>query len=199
MNDHSEAQTVAGVIRGRRSLRAFAPDPPADPELAALFEAARWAPSSGNGQPWRFVLARRGAPGFGALADCVTPGNIWAADAPVLALAVARTVHLHPDKPPRPNRLGLLELGLALGNLLVQAAAMGIVAHPLAGFNPQLAGKAARIPDDHEVATLVAIGFPGDPARLAPEVRAKDERARERLPLGEIVFEGRWGEASEIG
>lgn len=116
----------------------------------------------------------------------------------MLVLAAAQLAHVHPVKPPKRNRLALLELGLALGNLLTQATAMGLTAHPMAGFDPTAAGEALDVADGYEVAVLLAIGYPGDPDDLDPEVRAKDQRPRERRPLGETVFDGSWGEPAQF-
>ncbi len=193
MTDAPDLDTLIPALAARRSLRAFAPDPLDDAVLGRLFEAARWAPSGGNGQPWRFVLARAGTPAFDALAATLRSGNAWAREAPVLVLAAVKTVHDAPGKPERPNRRALLDLGLALQNLLLQATEEGLIGHPMAGFDAADAAAVVGLPEKHEPAVLVALGKPGDPAVLAPEVRAKDERPRTRLPLAEIVFEGAVG------
>ena len=189
MTDAPDLDALIPALAARRSLRAFAPDPLDDAVLRRLFEAARWAPSSGNGQPWRFVLTRSGTPAFDALAGTLRSGNAWAREAPVLLLAVVKTVHDAPGKPERPNRRALLDLGLALQNLLLQATEEGLTGHPMAGFDAVDAAAAVGLPDKHEAVVLVALGRPGEPAALAPEVRAKDERPRTRLPLASIVFE----------
>jgi nitroreductase len=193
MTDAPDLDALIPALAARRSLRAFAPDALDDATLRRLFEAARWAPSSGNGQPWRFVLTRAGTPAFDALAATLRAGNAWAREAPVLLAAAVKTVHDAPGKPERTNRRALLDLGLALQNLLLQAAEEGLIGHPMAGFDAVDAADVVGLPDKHEVVVLVALGRPGDPAALAPEVRAKDERPRTRLPLAAIVFEGAMG------
>lgn len=185
-------------VADRRSHRAFAERPLPDAVLASLFEAARWAPSSNNLQPWRFVLARAGTPAFERLAGALRPGNAWAKRAPVLVLGAARTMLIHPRKPPRPNPRPLLELGLALGNLLAQATALGVATHPMGGFDVDAAGEAMGVEDGFRVGIVVALGWPGDPQDLDPELRAKELRPRERRPLREIVYEGRWGEEARF-
>lgn len=180
----------------RRSLRAFDPSPPPEGLLGRALNAARWAPSAGNGQPWRFVVARSGGALFGKLAATLTPGNTWAGRAPYLVLVAAKTVMEHPDKPPKPNQLALLEVGLALGNLLVQATADGLLAHAFDGFDAATAGEAAGVPDGYRVVVMVAVGRPGDPSTLDERTRAKDERPRRRLPLRDVVFEEGWGAPS---
>lgn len=195
MNETPVVPALLRAIADRRSLRAFADRPIPDERLAVLFEAARWAPSSGNGQPWRFVVTRRGGEAFERLADTLRPGNaVWAPRAPVLLAAAVKTVRDDPGKPVRPNRRALFELGLALENLLLQAAHDGLLAHPMAGFDADAASDALGTPGEHQLVALVALGYPGDPGSLAPEARAKDERPRGRLPLSAFVFEDRWGE-----
>lgn len=194
MNGGPEAPPLVRAIADRRSVRAFADRPVPDERLAILFEAARWAPSGGNGQPWRFVVTRRGGAAFDRLAATLRPGNAaWAPRAPVLLAAAVKTVRDDPGKPVRANRRALLDLGLALENLLLQAAHDGLVAHPMAGFDAEAASAALGVPENHELGVLVALGYPGDPAALAPEVRAKDERPRRRQALGAFVFEDRFG------
>lgn len=180
------------VVRDRRSRVAFAPEAlPADVERR-LFEAARWAPSGGNGQPWRFVVTRRGTPGFDALAASLRPGNAWATAAPLLVLALVRTVHVHPEKPPKRNRHALLDLGLAIGNLVAQATADGVAAHAMGGFDREVAAEATGVRAPWDVGVLLALGWPGDPAALPDDVAAKEAGPRVRLPLDAIVVEDRF-------
>ena len=195
MND-GDTPPVPPLVRAigtRRSLRAFAPDPVPSETLAVSFEAARWAPSSGNGQPWRFVVTRRGTPAFEAVAATLRSGNAWAREAPVLMLVAAKTVHDSPGKPVRENRRALLDLGLALENLLLQASQDGLIAHPMAGFDADAAAAATGVDGPYTVAVLLALGYPGDPETLDPKVRARDARPRTRLPQSAFVFEDRWG------
>ncbi len=184
------------TIASRRSLRAFSDRPVSDEQLRRLFEAARWAPSSGNGQPWRFVVTRRGSEAHQRLAVTLRSGNAWATRAPVLILAAVKTVHDSPGKPVRANRRALLDLGLGLQNLLLQAAAEGLIGHPMAGFDEEEAGRAAGVEGDHRVGVLLALGHPGDPSTLDPKVRAKDERERRRVPQEAFVFLDAWGVAA---
>jgi nitroreductase len=191
--DEPPVPPLLRAIGARRSLRAFAPDRVPSETLSALFEAARWAPSSGNGQPWRFVVTRRGTPAFEALVATLRSGNAWAREAPVLMLVAAKTVHDSPGKPVRENRRALLDLGLALENVLLQASHDGLIGHPMAGFDAEAAAAAAGVDGPYTVAVLLALGFPGDPETLDPKVRAKDARPRTRLPQSAFVFEDRWG------
>ncbi|MBW7916567.1 MAG: nitroreductase family protein [Trueperaceae bacterium] len=183
---------VLAAITERRAWRALADTPVPVPLLVRALEAARWAPSAGNGQPWRFVVAVRGTGPFERLAATLTPGNAWAKAARYLIVVAVRTWHEHPTKPPKPNRLALLEAGLALGNLVTQATQDGLVAHPFDGFDNAGARAAVGVPEGFEVTVMVAIGIRGDPALLDERTRAKDARPRERLPLSEVAFFDEW-------
>lgn len=199
MNDAPDVPNVAAspplleAIASRRSLRAFSDRPVSDDLLRILFEAVRWAPSSGNGQPWRFVVTRKGSEAHQRLAAALRSGNAWATRAPVLMVAAVKTVHDSPGKPVRTNRRALLDLGLGLENLLLQAAAEGLIGHPMAGFDADAAGRTVGIEGDHQVAVMVALGHPGDPATLDDTTRAKDQRDRRRERQDAFVFLDAWG------
>lgn len=183
---------VLEPIRRRRSTRHFDPERPVPREhLLAMLEAARWAPSSRNAQPWRFVVcdAQDDPAALERARACLNPGNAWARSAPVLILAVAR---LHHDDG-RPNAYAWHDVGLATAHLMLQAVALGLAVHPLAGFDRARAREAFVIPDGYEPVTMVAVGYPGDPARVPPEWAEREAAPRTRLPLGAIAFAGTWG------
>ena len=177
------------LLARRWSTRAFA-DRSVDREtLASLFEAARWAPSSGNRQPWSFLVAtKENSAEFDRLASVLVPGNAWARKAPVLALSVV-TVD-HSDKP---NRHAYHDLGLATENLVIQAVSMGLAVHMMAGFNVDMAREAFEIPARHDPVTMIAIGYPGDLGSLPEDLRQKDIAPRQRKPIREFVFSGKFG------
>jgi nitroreductase len=181
---------IETLLARRWSTRSFL-DRPVEPEaLRRLFEAARWAPSSGNGQPWSFLVARREHPAeFEKIAATLSPGNAWARRAAVLAISVAAL-----DRAPgRPNRHALHDVGLASENLALQGAAMGLAVHMMAGFDPDKARATFEIPERYEPLTAFAIGYPGDPHSLPEDLRAKDLAPRQRRPIREWVFEGKFG------
>ncbi len=180
------------ALRNRRSLRNFGPRPVDADVLTRVFEAARWAPSGGNGQPWRFILTRQGTPAFEALAATLKSGNAWAHDAAILVLAVVRSVHVHPEKPPRPNRDARLDLGLALGQAFVQASAEGLVTHAMGGFDVEAAARAMHVTPPYEVGVVFAMGYPADPDVLDAERREQDAKPRTRIPLDAILLEDRF-------
>jgi len=185
---------ILDLLANRWSTRAFADRPVDAKTLASLFEAARWAPSSGNGQPWSFLVATSdNAVEHERMAGVLVPGNAWARKAPVLALSVATV--LRDDKP---NRHAYHDLGLATENLVVQAHSMGLAVHMMAGFHVDMAREAFEIPARHDPVTMIAIGYPGDPHSLAEDLRKKDLAPRQRKPIGEFVFSGKFGQAAGL-
>ncbi|MCU0266996.1 MAG: nitroreductase family protein [Actinomycetia bacterium] len=153
------------LLAARRSPRAFDPEPLTDRQVAALLEAARWAPSAMNAQPWQFVVGRHGDPAHKALFDALAHGNqVWAASAPLLVLALARTTSA--DGSPRPT--APYELGLAVAQLVLQAQADGLVAHQMGGFDAGLAAADLGVPAGWEPLVVVAVGRPGD-VRALPD------------------------------
>lgn len=162
--------------------------------LTSLFEAARWAPSSGNGQPWSYIVASKENPaGHERMASVLTPGNVWAHKAPVLAISIAS---LH--RADKPNRTAHHDLGLANENLVIQAVSMGLAVHMMAGFHADMAREVFDIPANHEPVAMLAIGYPGDPELLPEDLRAKDLAPRQRKPIREFVFSGKFGQAAGL-
>lgn len=183
---------VHDLIRERHSPRAFSSRAVEPKHLLSLFEAARWAPSSGNEQPWSFVVATHDdATGHAALVSVLTETNQrWAAAAPVLGLSVARLAR----RSGKPNRYAFHDTGLALENLLLQAFALGLVAHPMGGFDHAAARERFAIPPTHEPVAAIAIGYPGDPNNLPEDLRARERLPRVREPLTGFVFGVTWGQ-----
>lgn len=161
--------------------------------LRTLFEAARWAPSSNNEQPWRFIVAtkRDHEAEWRRLFDCLTEGNrIWVIRAPVLILSIASINFEDDDKP---NRHAFHDTGLAVENLVLQATAQGLVAHQMAGFDVEKARADLHIPSGYEPVAMIAVGYPGDPAILPERLRERELRPRSRRPIREWTFFGQWG------
>jgi nitroreductase len=188
---------ILDVIRRRWSPRAFdASRDVARADLLRLFEAARWAPSSMNEQPWRFVVAERhGTPeAFAALHGALTGRNpTWAGSAPVLALVAVRKTFEALDVT---NESAWYDAGQAVALLVVQATAMDLSVRQMEGFDRARARTALAIPAPFEPAVAMAIGYAGDPASLPIEKHREAERKpRSRKALGDIVFEGSWGTA----
>ena len=188
---------VHDLIVRRWSPYGFDGRPVAREDVCALFEAARWAASSFNEQPWRYIVAvREDAAEFERLLSCLMEGNrSWAGSAPVLALGAARLNFTRNDAP---NAVALHDLGLASGNLSVEATARGLHVHQMRGILPDLAREVYGVPAGFEVVTALAIGYAAPPEELAPPLRERDLAPRSRRPLGESVFSGAWGEAAGV-
>ena len=193
MTDHP----IHDLLLERWSPRAFADRPVDDNVLLSLFEAARWAPSSFNEQPWVFFLARRHEfEDFKQALSCLVPDNqVWAEDAPVLVLTAIRTNHEKNDKP---NRVALHDLGLAVGNLLVEATSRGLAVHQMGGVDLAAVRREYKLPDHYAPQTAIAIGYPGAPNALHGKLRASELEQRKRRPLREFVFSTEFGAPARI-
>jgi nitroreductase len=171
----------------RWSPRAMSGEPLSEEELLTLFEAARWAPSTYNEQEWRFLYARRDTPRWPQFFDLLMePNQVWCKRAAVLVVVLARKVFTHNGKP---NPVYLFDAGSAWENLALQAASMGLVAHGMAGFDFDKARTSLRVPDHFAVAAMIALGRPGNPADLPPELREREVPSIRR-PVRESIHEG---------
>ena len=166
-------------------------------DLRSLFEAARWAASSYNEQPWNYMVATREDPReFGRLLSClVEPNQAWAKAAPVLVLGV---VSLQFARNKQDNRAAVHDLGLAAGNLVMEATARGLSVHQMIGLLPDKAREIYQIPEYFEAWTAMAIGYKADPARLPEALKERDLAPRQRKPLREFVFAGQWKQPSPL-
>ena len=182
---------IHDLLARRWSPRAFAEQPVESDKLASLFEAARWAPSSSNEQPWRFVVATKDdQAAYDRLLACLLEGNRkWAFRAPVLLVSVAR---MQFEDDGKPNRHAFHDTGMALENLLLQVTALGLVAHPMAGFNVEQARADLKIPAGFEPVAMVAVGYPGEPALLPDYLQQREATPRERTPVSGFVYAGSW-------
>jgi nitroreductase len=185
------------LLAQRWSPYAFSDRPVADADVRSLLEAARWAASSYNEQPWSYILATKADPeAFARLLSCLVEGNqIWAKAAPVLALGCARLTFVLNDKP---NAAALHDLGLASASLTLEATARGLVVHQMIGIVPERARQLYHIPDNVQPLTGLAIGYAADPSVLPEKLRARDLAPRQRKKLAEFVFGNDWGTASDL-
>ncbi|HLH01212.1 MAG TPA: nitroreductase family protein [Bryobacteraceae bacterium] len=187
---------VHKLIRARWSPRSFSDRPVSDGDLKLIFEAARWAASSGNEQPWRFIVARKSDPQlFEKMLGVLLPGNQkWAKSAPVLLLTVAK----RDTKEGKPNRHAWHDTGAALAHIFLQATALGLHAHGMAGFDPERARTALKIPEGYDPVAAVAIGYLDSPDKLDEPYRERERTPRTRKPLSEITFNGTWDTPLEL-
>jgi nitroreductase len=181
-----DAAGVEDLILRRWSPRAYADKEVTADELKRLFEAARWAASSSNEQPWRFLVGRRGDETYQKIFNALVEFNqAWAKSAPVLVLAVAKKTFTEKGTP---NRYGLHDTGAAMANLALQATADGLHTHSMAGFDNEQMRASFAIPSDYEMGAVTAIGSFGDPAILPEHLRKMEVSPRQRKPLEEFVF-----------
>ncbi len=186
---------ILELLARRWSTRAYTTQSIEPETLCQLFEAARWAPSSGNGQPWNFLVARKDdVAEFEKLASVLNPGNAWAKQAAVLAISVASL-----DRAPgKPNQHAWHDVGLACENMALQATALGLSVHMMGGFSAEKAREVFHIPERYAPVAAISIGYPADPNVLPDELRAKDLSPRQRRPIREFVFSGTWGQAGGL-
>jgi nitroreductase len=188
---------IHDLLRRRWSPRAFANRPVEPEKLRSLLEAARWAPSSYNEQPWAFIVGTKDQPEeYARVLGCLVPGNqSWAKAAPVLLITVA---HMFFERNHEPNRHAYHDIGLAVENLTVQATAEGLYVHQMAGILPDKARAEFGIPEDWDALTGVALGYLGNVNTLPEEMRKRELAPRTRKPLKSFVFTGKWAATSPI-
>jgi len=188
---------IQPILAERWSPYGFEDRPVSEADLCSLFEAARWAASSYNEQPWNFLVATRENPTeFARLLACLVEANqAWAKAVPVLVLSV---VSLQFKKNKQVNRAAAHDLGLAAGNLVVEATARGLSVHQMIGILPDKARELYQIPEHYEAWTALAIGYKADPATLPAALKERDLAPRLRKPLNEFVFTGHWGKPSPL-
>ena len=191
--DAETSVAVHPIIAARWSPRALDPDGRvSDAALRAMLEAARWAPSSGNTQPARYLIGRRGDDTYARIFELLSRRNKgWAGAAAVLMLCCMVTT----------NEKGALPVpeygvGLASENLVLQAVAEGVVAHQMGGFDKEGAKGVFALPADIEPLTVIAVGTLGAPELLDDERRERELAPRTRIPLSEMAFAGEWGKSA---
>jgi nitroreductase len=188
---------IQHALADRWSPYGFDNRPVAEADLLSLFEAARWAASSYNEQPWNYIVAFKENTGeFERLLSCLVEANqAWAKSAPVLVLCV---VSLRSAKNNKDNRAAVHDLGLASGSLVVEATSRGLSVHQMIGLLPDKAREVYHIPAHFEAWTAMAIGYKADPAKLPQTLKERDLAPRQRKALKEFVFAGKWGEPSPL-
>jgi nitroreductase len=181
------------LLLHRWSPRAMSGEEISDTELMRLFEAARWAPSSYNGQPWRFIYAKRNSEQWGNLFNLMVDFNkSWTKNAAVLVVVISRKNFEHDEKPSVTHQF---DAGAAWENLALQGETQGLVTHGMQGFDYEKARRDLSIPDTFDVLAMVAIGKPA-PKEILPTDVQQREQASDRKPLSEIVMVGQFKELS---
>jgi nitroreductase len=186
-------QPIHEIIANRWSGRAYdASKPVSKEQIISLLEAARWAPSCFGDEPWRYVVCNKAdnMPAWQAAFDCLVPGNQgWAVNAPVLLLICADTVFRANGKP---NKWAPYDTGAATENLCLQAAASGLMAHQMGGFDADKARASFKVPERYQILPMVTVGYQAPVDALSDEVKERELAARNRQPLGELFFDGAW-------
>jgi nitroreductase len=188
---------IHDLLQKRWSPRAFADRPVESEKLVSMLEAARWAASSYNQQPWSFIVATKDRPAeYARLFSCLIEFNqAWARSAPVLMMSVAK---LHFDLNGKENHHAFHDVGAAAANLSTQATALNLFVHQMAGFDGARARSIYQIPQEWEPVAILAIGYLGDPQTLAEPMRSQELAPRIRKPLAEFVFAGEWERSAEL-
>lgn len=178
---------VTPLIINRWSPRAMSGEELTDKELMPLFEAARWAPSSYNSQPWRFIYAKKNTPYWDKFFNLLVDWNKqWCKNAAVLIVIIARKTFEHNNQPAKTHAF---DAGAAWENLALEGASHGLVVHGMEGFNYEATRKELNIPDDYEVLAMAAIGKVGKKEDLPLQMQER-EFPSDRKPLSEIVMQG---------
>jgi len=186
--DYRQAQyPIDSIFLNRWSPRAMSGDPVSDGDLLSLFEAAKWAPSSNNNQPWRFLYARQGSPHWPVFFGLLNELNqAWAKKASVLLVVISKQTFDHNE---RPSRTHSFDCGAAWENLALQGSMKGLVVHGMQGFDYDKARNILGIPDHFSVEAMVAVGKPGHKEDLPPSLQER-EFPSPRKTVEEIAVEG---------
>ena len=200
MNTQKQANPdhpINELIAQRWSPYTFADRPVPTGDLRSVFEAARWAASSYNEQPWSYIVAvKDDRKAFQAMTSCLVEGNQeWASSAPVLAIGCTS---LRFTRNGQPNAAAGHDLGLASASLTFEATARGLFVHQMIGILPNKARELYSIPENVQPLTGFAIGYAADPGKLPEKFQERDLASRVRKPLSQFVFGGEWGTPSLI-
>jgi len=181
---------ILEAIQSRRSEFAFSNRLIEDEKTDALFEAASLAPSSMNIQPWRFIYARRSDPEFQLILNTLFEGNQkWAKDAAVLILSIAQMEYTYNDKVFK-NAYAWHDTGMANAHMMLQAVNLGLVTHPMGGFDHKKASETFNLPIEYQPLAIIALGYKDDASKLPEDLQKREVVPRQRKGLNEIAFKG---------
>lgn len=185
------------LIEKRYSTRAFSDKKIDEEKIIALFEAARWSPSSMNEQPWRFIVGVKGeGDTYNKIYESLMELNqIWAKNAPVLILTIAKNNY---ERNNNRNVHAEYDLGQAVAHLTFQASALNLYVHQMGGFNPEKAKELFKIPEDYKAVSVSAIGYLGDIEKLPETLKSREKAKRHRKDLSELVFDESFGHTSKL-
>ncbi len=187
-------EPIHHIIAQRWSPRAYDPTQKVTiQQIAALLEAARWAPSCYGNEPWRYVVCDKNtnSTAWNNAFQCLAEANqVWCQNAPVLLLAVTSNLFKHNGAA---NRWAQYDCGAASENLCLQAVTLGLIAHQMGGFNPDKAKEIFHIPEEFTCMTMIAVGYQAKSNTLTGDYLEREQEPRTRVPLTEIGFMGDWG------
>ena len=185
--EKSDNNTIQKLIQKRYSPVTFSDKEVEEEKLFQLFEAARWAPSSFNDQPWSFIYGIKDKdPIYNKLYNCLLePNQMWAKYAPVLALSIANMISPTTKKE---NRYAFHDTGMAMGNVLMQATSIDLYIHQMGGYSREKAIEDLKIPKTHQPVAMMAIGYLGDSKEFPKELQDKGNKQRTRKMLKDFVF-----------
>lgn len=187
---------ILDLLKTRWSPRAFADKEVEKEKLQAVFEAARWAPSSFNQQPWRFIVGRKGDKTYDKIVDALAEFNqIWAPTAPVLVATIGRKINNNSEKD---NLVYQYDAGQAVAHLTVEATNQGLYVHQMGGFDPKKVINHFDVPIQYKPLTVIAIGYIGDPGQLEGGMKSSELAERDRFDFDELVFSGNFGQKSGL-
>lgn len=184
---------ICDLFTSRRSARALDPNKlVTNVEILALCEAARWAPSAMNAQPWSFLVLKKYEANYQVAFDILSEGNkIWVKNAPILIIAFAETIN---ESTGKTNPTAYFDTGLAVENLIIQAVELGLIAHPMSGFDHYLLDRNLGIPENYKSVVIIAIGHPGNINELANDDLINKEKAeRVRKDISVNFFKSSFG------
>ncbi|QVL34384.1 nitroreductase family protein [Telmatocola sphagniphila] len=191
------AHPIHDLVKQRWSPYGFSDRAVSSTDLQSLFEAARWAASSYNEQPWSYIVAAKSdSTAFAKLLSCLTEGNqAWAAAVPVLAIGCTS---LNFSKNGKPNAAAFHDLGLASATLTFEATARGLVVHQMIGILPDKVRELYAVPEGVQPFTGLAIGYAADPEKLPEPLKQRELTPRSRKPITDFVFGDKWGTKSGL-
>lgn len=186
---------IHSILYHRWSPRAYAETRVENDKLQRIFEAARWAPSSSNQQPWHFLVGFKGDDVYTAIFESLVEFNqLWVKTAPILCLAICKKTTTKGEL----NAYRDYDLGQAVAHLTFQASAEGVYVHQMGGFDRQKAAMSLEIPEEYEVRTAFTLGYPGDPEVLHPNLKKMEYTERSRRLASESVFTGKFGDKASF-
>ncbi len=175
---------VHGLLKGRWSPRAFANDTIAFEDIKTMLEAASWAPSAMNAQPWRYVAAQKGTPVFQQMWECMVPGNqLWTDKAAVIILSIGSSTFANGAE----NKTFMHDVGMANANLVTQGVSMGIFSHFIGGFNPDKTRTQFQLAENEEPICFIVLGYMGNADELEEPYKSREMAPRSRKSINEFA------------